>query len=297
MARNRRSFATRRTNTPSPIKPVCETWPVLERLAFHETTTRRLRFDEDVTTYREQGARAFGAWRYKIEDFGEERAFDLLKDLELTVSSLSWAGGFVYSDGEAYSAAIADALEAVETAATLEAFCLVVLPGTRGSYTPKHAGRMIIDALRQVGDAAGARGVHIALQPVDPEFAGDGCFLDTLDKLLEFLSDCDHPHIGLNLDLFHLQRTPKLVERVADLLPWIRLVQLSDCVHNPRSELDRCQLGAGTLPVAELVVALEAVGYRGFYDVPMTAANTLDGRYNEVLQHTRDTFEELTATV
>ena len=279
------------------MKQVCETWPVLERLAFHETTTRRLKFDEDVQAYREQGARAFGAWRYKIEDFGEERAFDLLKDLELTVSSLSWAGGFVYSDGEAYSAAIADALEAVETAATLEASCLVVLPGTRGSYTPNHAGKMIIAALRQVGDAAGARGVQIALQPVDPEFAGDGSFLDSLDKLLEFLADCDHPHIGLNLDLFHLRRTPKLIQRVPELLPWIRLVQLSDCHQNPRTELDRCQLGAGTLPVAELVESLEAVGYRGFYDVPMTAANTLDGRYDEVLQNTRDTFDQLTATV
>ncbi|MES2790930.1 MAG: TIM barrel protein [Planctomycetota bacterium] len=292
MARDKRSLVNRRSFLPTQVKPVCETWPLLERLAFHQTTTQRLTFKQDVETYRHFGARAFGAWRFKVEDFGEFRAFDLLKEKELTVSSLSWAGGFAYSDGEAYEAAIADAFGAVKMAQTLDASCLVVLPGTRGSYTVNHGRRMIIEALQRVADVAGARGVQIALQPVDKAFAGDGCFLDSLDKMLEFLTDCRHPQIGLNLDLFHLRNTPGLLQRIPELLPWIRLVQLSDCQQKPTSDMDRCLLGTGTLPVVELVDALEVAGYRGFYEVPLMST-VCKGNYSEVLRSTRRTFEEL----
>lgn len=290
LARNKRSLANRRPFTPSLVKPVCDTWPLIERLAFHATTTHNWTFDEDVFAYRKFGVRAFGAWRFKVEDFGEHRALDLLKDQDLTVSSLSWAGGFAYSDGEAYDAAIADAVDAVEMARKIEASTLVVLPGTRGSYTVNHGRKMIIDALRKVGDAAGEAGIQIALQPVDPDFAGDGCFLDSLDKMLEFLTDCAHPRIGLNLDLFHLRKTPRLIERIPELLPWIRLVQLSDC-RNPTSELDRCRLGEGKLPLLELIESLEAVGYRGFYDAPLMSTAVWNSNYIRVLEQTQQQFQ------
>ncbi len=289
MARNKRSLANRRPFTPTLVKQVCDTWPLLERLALHQTTTHRWTFDEDVRAYHKLGVQAFGAWRFKVEDFGEDKAFDLLKDHDLTVSSLSWAGGFAYSDGEAYEAAIADALDAVDMAAKIEASCLVVLPGTRGAYTVNHGRRMVIDALRRVGDAAGEAGVQIALQPVDPAFAGEGCFLDSLDKMLAFLSDCGHSHIGLNLDVFHLRKTPKLLDRVPELLPWIRLVQLSDC-HKPGTELDRCLLGDGDLPLLELIESLDAVGYRGFFDTPIMSKKVWDSDYEDVLQQTCGQF-------
>lgn len=272
------------------MKQVCDTWPVLERMAPHQTTTHRWTFDEDIQAYQRLGARAFGAWRFKVEDFGEEKALDLIKERNLTVSSLSWAGGFAYSDGEAFEAAIADALDAVETARQIEASCLVVLPGTRGSYTVNHGRRMILDALRRVGDAAGEAGIQIALQPVDPAFAGEGCFLDSLDKWLSFLNDCGHTQVGLNLDLFHLRTVPKLIERIPELLPWIRLVQLSDC-HKPVTELDRCLLGEGELPVQELIEVLEAVEYRGFYDVPLMSTTAWNSDYDAVLEQTRQRFQ------
>lgn len=289
MARNKRSLANRRPFTPALVKPVCDTWPLLERLAPHATTTHNWTFDEDVAAYCKMGVKAFGAWRFKVEDVGEHRALDLLKEHDLTVSSLSWAGGFAYSDGESYDAAIADAADAVDMARKIEASTLVVLPGTRGSYTVNHGRKMIIEALRKVGDVAGEAGIQIALQPVDPDFAGDGCILETLDKMLEFLTDCAHPQIGLNLDLFHLRKTPKLLERIPELLPWIRLVQLSDC-HNPATELDRCLLGEGKLPLQELIESLEAVGYRGFYDAPLMSTAVWNSNYNQVLEQTQQKF-------
>ncbi len=255
---------------------------LLQRFGFHQSTTHRWTFDEDIASYRQLGVRTIGAWRFKVEDFGADRALDLLKDQGMTVSSLSWAGGFAYSDGEAYEAAVADAIEAVEMTRRIEASTLVVLPGTRGSYTVNHGRRMIIEALRKVGDAAQTAGIQIALQPVDPDFAGDGCFLDSLDRMLDFLLECRHPQIGLNLDVFHLRKTPRLLERIPELIPWIRLVQLSDC-RNPRTELDRCMLGDGHLPLIGLLETLEMSGYRGYYDISLMSKQYFSHNYSDVL--------------
>ena len=79
------------------------------------------------------------------------------------------------------------------------------------------------------------------------------------------------------------------------MLNWIRLVQLSDCHQKPTSDMDRCPLGAGTLPVTELVETLETLGYRGFYDVPLMTTAATNGSYAKILQATRSAFEELAA--
>lgn len=293
MARNKRSLANRRpsTFTPQPVKQVCETWQLLERLALHQTTTHNWTFDEDVQAFSKLGVRAFGAWRFKVEDAGEHKALDLLKEHNLVASSLSWAGGFAYSDGESYDAAIADALDAVDMAQRIEAGTLVVLPGSRGSYTLNHGRRMVADALKRIGDAAGEAGVQIALQPVDPAFAGDGCFLENLDLLLNFLTDCGHPQIGLNLDVFHLRKVPRLVERLPELRDWIRLVQLSDC-QQPVTDLDRCLLGEGALPLRDVIETLEAVGYRGFYEAQLMSTAAWNSSYSSVLNHTVRKFQD-----
>lgn len=231
-----------------------------------------------------------GAWRFKVEDYGVAESRALLEQKGMTVSSLSWAGGFAFHDPEAHQAALSDGLEAVQTAAAIGASTLVVLPGNKGGYTTNHARKLIIDSIQRVGDAAAVHGLQIAIQPVDSKFGGDGFFLDSLDKYLELLNDCRHPNVGLKLDLFHLRDTPDLIGRVEELLPWIRLVQLSDCCE-PRSELDRCPLGEGTLPLEQLTEALETAGYRGFYEVSLMSPRIWNSDYEDVLRQIKRSFD------
>jgi len=275
-----------------PVKLVCDSWPVLQRLAIHQTTTHRWDFANDVRGYQDLGIQTMGVWRFKLDEFGVEPGSQLLKQSNLQVSSLSWAGGFAFNDPEAHQAAVSDGLEAVQAAAAIGASTLVVLPGNRGSYTPNHARKLIIDAIQQIGDAAAPHGIQIAIQPVDPKFGGDGFFLDTLDKYLELLRDCRRPNIGLNLDVFHLRNTPNLIERIVELAPWVRLVQLSDCCE-PQNELDRCQLGEGMLPLDQLVEALESSGYRGFYEVSLMSPQVWGSDYEEVILQVLRNFRSI----
>lgn len=294
MARDKRSLADRRPFHPIPAPSICDSWPTHQRLAVHQTTTHRWDFETDLHEYRDAGIQTVGAWRYKVEDYGVDDARELLKQTGLRVSSLSWAGGFAFNDPEAHQAAIVDGLEAVQTAASLGAANLIVIPGNRGGYTPNHARKLIIDAIQQLGDAAALHGIQIAIQPVDPKFAGDGFFLDTLDKYLDLLRDCRHPNVGLNLDLFHLGRTPCLIQRVSEIIPWVRLVQLSDSCE-PRSDLDRCQLGEGTLPVDQLIEALEVADYRGFYEVCLMSPAIWNGDYRQILSQAQRHFRSVVA--
>jgi sugar phosphate isomerase/epimerase len=290
LARDKRSLANRRSFQPAPVKSVCDSWPVLQRLAIHQTTTHHWTFHDDVLGYQDLGIQALGAWRFKVEDHGANESRALLDEKGMTVSSLSWAGGFAFHDPEAHQAAVVDGLEAVRTAAIIGASNLIVLPGNKGGYTTNHARKLIIQSIQQLGDAAAEYGVQIALQPVDTKFASDGFFLDSLDKYLDLLRECRHPNVGLKLDVFHLRDTPNLLERIEELQPWIRLVQLSDCF-DPINEFDRCPLGEGTLPLEQLVEALETTGYRGFYEVALMSPRIWNSDYEDVIRQIKHSFE------
>ena len=73
----------------------------MNTLAISQLSTLRWAFEEDVHAYAGRGFDGIGIYRPKLEDFGIERAVDLLAESELEVTSLSWAGGFTGSDGRA----------------------------------------------------------------------------------------------------------------------------------------------------------------------------------------------------
>ena len=82
----------------------------MNTLAISQLSTLRWAFDDDVHAYAARGFKGIGVYRPKLEDFGLERAVDLLAESELGVTSLSWAGGFTGSDGRAFEEAVLDAV-------------------------------------------------------------------------------------------------------------------------------------------------------------------------------------------
>lgn len=268
-------------------------WTVKQRLAMNEMTTYRWSFFQDVMAYRAAGLSAIGVWRPKIVDFGEERAADLLGESGLAVASLSWAGGFTGSDGNTFQEALDDARDAVRLAGQIRSACLVVVSGARGGHTHNHARRLVVDALRHLGDLAGEVDLQIALQPVHPQFAKSSSLVTSVDKMLDILASCQHPQVGMALDVYQLRDVPGLVERIPEILPWVKTVQLSDGREPGRSEFDRCPLGEGTIPLAEIVVSLEQAGYRGFYDVQILSEEAWNSNYRELLERCQTEFHVL----
>jgi sugar phosphate isomerase/epimerase len=253
---------------------------------------------EDVTGYRAAGVNGIGVWRRKLSDFGDERGAELLRESDLYVSSFWSAGGFTGSDGQTFRESVDDALDALRLAAEVRAGCLVVVSGARAGHTFNHARRLLCDALRKLGDAAAHYGLAIALQPMHRRPVERWSMLSSLDAALDAVNHCNHPRVGLVFDAFHLWQEPELYRRIPEVVPWIKLAALSDAQtgsyapsDEPRplsdADEDRCIPGQGVLPLAQIVAALEAGGYRGAYDVHLTGERCWRSDYMALLADCR----------
>ncbi len=261
----------------------------------NELTTYRWTFDEDIRRYIAAGFDGIGVWRDKLSDFGEERGIELLRDSPLRVSSLLWAGGFTGNEGRTHREGIDDGLEALRVAAALGADCLVVYTGGRGGHTINHARRLTRAALAELGDAAAALGVTLALEPMHIGCACDWTFLTSLDEALDLVQDLPCSAIKLAFDTYHLGHCASILERIEGLISYVAIVQLGDARHAPCGEQDRCCLGDGRIPLGPIVRRLLAAGYDGYFDVELMGQEIEGCDYDHILRRSVTAVRQLLA--
>ncbi len=265
----------------------------MAKLSVNETTTFRWSLEEDAAAYSAAGIAAMGVWRQKLSDLGASRAAELLAEHRLEASHLFWAGGFTGSDGRSYRESVQDARDAVHTAAAIRAPCLVVCSGARAGHTFNHAHRLMKDALAEVVPVAEEHGVTLAIEPMHPGCAADCTFITGLDDALRLLEAVGSPWVKMVLDTYHLGHDAALVERIPEIASRIALVQLGDARRPPQGEQNRCRLGEGTLPLAEIVAALKAAGYDGYYDVELLGEDVETCDYPSLLEHAKAAYADL----
>jgi sugar phosphate isomerase/epimerase len=262
-------------------------------LSVNETTTFRWSFEEDVANYVAAGIPSIGVWRQKLSDCGEEKAVELLQESGLRASHLFWAGGFTGSDGRTFRASIEDAVEALRTAASLQAESLIVYSGARAGHTHNHARRLFRDALLELAPLAAELGVVLAVEPMHPGCAAEFTFLTSLEEVLSLLDATGSPQVKIAIDTYHLGMDPNLVQRIPQIVPRVALVQLGDAKASPKGEQNRCRLGEGIIPLQEIVDALTAAGYDGFYDVELLGEEIEAADYTALLRHAQEGFARL----
>lgn len=263
-------------------------------LAINELTTYRWSFEQDVWGYVEAGIPALGVWRRKLSDFGEESGIRLLLQSHLAVSSLLWAGGFTGSDGRSYEESIEDAAEAVRLAAAMDAGCLIVYTGGRGLHTSKHARRLALAAIRELVPLAHSLDVTLALEPMHPGCADEWTFLTDLDDAVEFVDELDSSHVKLVFDTYHMAQECAIADRLPELVSRIALVQVGDARHPPvGGEQNRCPLGAGSVPLTEIITALRRSGYRGYLELELRGEDMERLDYHELIRQSRETIEQI----
>jgi sugar phosphate isomerase/epimerase len=262
-------------------------------LSMNETTTFQWSFEEDVVRYAAEGIPAIGVWRQKLSDCGPVKGRKLLDQHRLKVSHLHWAGGFTGSDGRNFRESLEDAQEALRTAAALGAATLVVYSGARSGHTHSHARRLLFDALKQLAPQADQLGVDLALEPMHPGCAADWTFLTSLDDVLSVIEKFGSPRVKFVFDTYHLGHEENLVARIPQCVPHVAIVQLGDARQPPQGEQNRCRLGEGRLPLREIVAALQAAGYDGYYDVELLGEELESADYHALLEHAKQAFGEL----
>jgi sugar phosphate isomerase/epimerase len=263
-------------------------------MSMNEMTTYRWSFEQDVLQFAAAGYTGIGVWRQKLADFGEERGIRLLREHNLQVSNLLWAGGFTGSDGRTYRESLRDAHEAIRLAAALRAECLIVYSGARGGHTRNHARRLAQNAIVELIPHAEEFGVTLAIEPMHDGCGADWTFLSDLDETLALLDDLHSPCVQLALDTYHLCEEPMLLSRVEKLARRVAVVHLGDTKHPPRGgEQDRCRLGEGELPLKEIVTILTDSGYRGFFDVELMGEEIEGFSYAELLAHSKEALDQI----
>ena len=236
-------------------------------ISVSEVTTYLWPFDKDVQTYASYGLSSIGVWRQKLTDYGEEKGAELLAEVGMDVSHLYFAGGFTGYDGGSLQDAIDDAQQALEVAALIQADCLTLYTGSRGGHTYNHAHRLLQLALDQILPTAEELGVAIALEPMDARAATDWTFLTDLEQALEVVDRRSHPLLKMALDTYHWGGDEKLYSLLPDLVPYLAIVHLGDCMFTPSRDHERCLLGAGNVPLRSMVAALSEHGYNATYDI------------------------------
>jgi sugar phosphate isomerase/epimerase len=267
--------------------------PSLSRFAVNQITTNRWSLEQDVRTYREQGFDAAGLWRPKFARFDhEERAVELVRESGLTISSLSFAGGFTGLNGASFFDAVDDARQALQLASSVGAECLVLVSGPRRGHILSHARRLLVDAIKALADDAAELGVTLALLPTSPAVASRWSFLSSLDETLGII-DRSGRNARIAFDVYHLWNEPRLVERIPELAPYVAVVQLSDCCGNPRSQYDRSRPGDGLIPLTAIVHAFDEAAYGGYYELTIWSREHWKADYADMLRECRARFDIL----
>ncbi len=218
-----------------------------------------------------------------MEDLGKRKSLDFLEKSGLRPTSLSMAGGFAGANGMTFKEATKDAARAVKLAHRAGASVLVVTTGDRGDHTQSHALRNTRHALLKLADYAARYGVQIALMPMRASDSRQLSMISTLDEGLEIVGRVNHQFLKLAFHTFHLGDTPNLVSRIKEAAPHVALVQISDLPNPEASLYEQAKPGNGSLPLAEIVQAFDAGGYRGAYELNIWSERLWKSDYHSML--------------
>ena len=269
----------------------------MNTLAISQLSTLRWSFEEDARAYVKRGFKGIGIYRPKLEDFGLDRTIELLVDHALSVTSLSWVGGFTGSDGRAFDEAVHDALGAVRDAATLHAETLIVLAGGRNNHIRNHARRTLCEALKEIAAVAEDFNVRLSIEPIHPGCGDEWSFVHDLRSTLDIIEAVDSPQLGIVLDTYHVGMDEEVVRWLPDVIPHLHLVQLGDARHSPLGEMNRCLLGNGCVPLPTILETLAEFRYDGPFEAELIGEDVEPLSYDQLLDHTRDYFDRAVSPV
>jgi sugar phosphate isomerase/epimerase len=266
----------------------------MRKLSVSEVTTHAWTFDQDVAHYAAAGLDAIGVWRDKLDVYGQEQGLALLTSSGLQVANLVDAGYFLSKTRSQTRRAIEDVLEAIQLAQAMKTDCLLIVTGDIGSFhrTLEQARQIVIEALKELAPAAQQAGVRLAIEPINQRYPGY-TFLHDIPSTLDIVEAVGSPAVGLFFDTDHLYESPNLFKDIEAAGEKIFCVHINDMPAKPRPGIDRKLLGDGIIPLKEILSAIEATGYQGFYDVEVMSDEVWSRDYDRVLQDIKESFAKL----
>lgn len=260
----------------------------LARLSLNQKTTNRWTLPEAVAGCVRAGISSIGVWREPLAEIGVDKAKQLLDDAGLRVSSLCRGGFLTAVQDEAFEAAIADNVAAIQEAAAIGAPCLVMVVGglPEGSRDLPAARARVAEGIARLAPVAGDHGVQLALEPMHPIFTADRGVLATLGEALDIAEQYPVDQVGVVVDTFHVWWDPQLDAQVARAAGRISSFQVCDWITPLPADslLSRGMMGGGHIDFRRNLELVTGAGYTGDIEVEIFNADVWAADPDQVLE-------------
>lgn len=271
----------------------------MERLSLNQKTTNSWSLPQAVEGCVRAGLSSIGVWREPLADIGVDEATRLLRRAGLRVSSLCRGGFLTAADDDAFEAAVAENVKAIDEAATLAADCLVLVVGglPPGSRDLPAARARVAQGLERLAPVAADRGVRLALEPMHPIFTADRGVLSTLGEALDLADPYPADQVGVAVDSFHVWWDPQLEAQLerAGREGRIACFQVCDWVTPLPADtlLSRGMMGDGHIDFRRHFELVTAAGYTGDVEVEIFNADVWAADPDDVVATMKQRYREL----
>jgi len=177
----------------------------------------------------------------------------------LAVPAVGVERGWVYAEGEERQQFLASITEVCRWAVELDSPVIMSPMDADPGDLSKAAA-----SVREVGDIVAAHGKTLAL-----ELNVNVQQFRTLQAVRDLLAEAAHPHVGLLVDTYHIERGQGGLEAYQSLRDGeIAYFQYSDVpadpMNPPGNTSERLPPGQGVVPFSEILPIVKAKGYTGF---------------------------------
>jgi sugar phosphate isomerase/epimerase len=266
----------------------------MPKFSISEVTTRDWSFVEDVHHYAALGIQGIGVWRDKLDRCEDVDPVALLAGSGLQAANLVNAGHFMGMTRSQTRRAIEDAIEAIGLAQRLGAGVILIVTGEVGSFfsTVDEARAITVAALKELAPVARAAGVRLGVEPIAARYPGY-TFLRDIPQTLDVIDAVGAAEVGLFFDTDHLYQSPNLFRDIETAGDRIFCVHINDVPAVPGPGIDRRILGDGVIPLREILHAIAATGYDGFYDVEIMSDSVWGMDYVALIDTLKARFDAL----
>lgn len=164
----------------------------------------------------------------------------------------------------------------IDMAAGLGAAVLTIVvggiePGTRGVG---ESLKRVAETVAAMAPKAQARGVRLALEPLNPVYGGDRSCLVTVRDAVDLCETIAHPAVGIAVDVYHVWWDRTLGEELRRAgRDRVLGYHLCDWMAETRDVLlDRGMMGDGVADLKAIRAAVEGAGYDGLCEVEVFSA-------------------------
>ena len=244
-----------------------------------ETTTYPATFEEDLAAYKAAGVDGIGIWEFKLPKGQDARSIEALRASGLKATICVPEVPCIMPD--AYFREPRDPMDAPQGALRRRSVGsrrsslvgVMVLAGAPGD-DPVQDRRTIVDGLKAAADTAGEVGVELGFEAIRKDA---GSLIWTLPETLGLLEDIGAPNLRVIFDAWHFWDLPGIVDDLRKYADRFICIQVNDR-RRPRSWADRLLPGDGDLDLPGFFGALDAGGFKGWYDLEVFSD---DGRWAE----------------